>query len=217
VLSPDDTKKGGSTRPIGQPAFEILATLPRVAACPYVLLAACGGGLPHGFRRIAKRAGVTGVTAHTLRHSFASTAGDLGYSEPPIAAMLRQAAGSVTGRYIHHLDTVLVDAANRVAARIPAAMTGDAGQDDAGAELMAEMSDAELALWADGDEFEKWLSVLLPFDVNSRIARPRQTVGHRCTPEISSRSRPRPRRGHASRFAAMPPRRPAAMSRSTKR
>ena len=86
------------------------------------------GGLPHAFRRIARGADLADVTAHTLRHSYASVAGDLGYSEPVIAAMLGHAAGSVTGRYIHHLDTVLIAAANRVAARIDATMSGDAGE-----------------------------------------------------------------------------------------
>jgi len=77
---------------------------------------------------MAKRAGLSGVTAHTLRHSFASTAGDLGYSEPTIAAMLGHSAGSVTGRYIHHLDALLIAAASRVAAGIDAAMSGDTGE-----------------------------------------------------------------------------------------
>jgi integrase len=128
-----DTKEGASTRPIGRRAFEVLANIPRVDGCQYVLPASRGdaghfGGLPHAFRRLAKRAGLTGVTAHVLRHSFASTAGDLGYSEPTIAAMLGHAAGSVTGRYVHHLDAVLIAAASRVSARIDAEMTGDAGE-----------------------------------------------------------------------------------------
>ncbi len=127
-----ETKEGASVRPIGRRAFELLATLPRVDGCPYVLPATRGpghfGGLPHAFRRIVRRAGLEGVSAHTLRHSFASTAGDLGYSEPTIAAMLGHAAGSVTGRYVHIVDTVLVAAASRVAARIDAAMAGDAGE-----------------------------------------------------------------------------------------
>ncbi len=127
-----DTKEGASVRPIGRRAFELLATLPRVDGCPYVLSAARGaghfGGLPHAVRRIAKRAGLEGVSAHTLRHSFASMAGDLGYAEVTISAMLGHAGGSVTSRYIHHLDSVLVAAASRVAARIDAAMAGDAGE-----------------------------------------------------------------------------------------
>jgi len=126
-----DSKEGPSTRPIGRSAFELLKTLPRVDGCPFVLPSVRGaghfGGLPHASRRIARRANLTGVSAHTLRHSFASLAGDLGYSEPTIAAMLGHTAGSVTSRYIHHLDAVLIAAASRVAARIDAAMAGDTG------------------------------------------------------------------------------------------
>ncbi len=123
-----DTKEGASVRPIGRRAFESLGPLPRVENNPYVLPATRGdgpfGGLPHAFRRIAKRAGLTGVTPHTLRHSFASVAGDVGYSEPTIAAMLGHKSGTVTGRYIHIVDTVLIAAASRVAARIDAMMAG---------------------------------------------------------------------------------------------
>lgn len=36
------------------------------------------GGLPNGWRRVAKRAGFSDVTPHTLHHSFASVAADLG-------------------------------------------------------------------------------------------------------------------------------------------
>lgn len=127
-----DTKEGASVRPMGRRVFELLATRPRVEGNPYVLPAMRGaghfGGLPHAFRRIARRAGLTDVSAHTLRHSFASVAGDLGYSEPTIAAMLGHKAATVTGRYVHIVDTVLIAAASRVAARVDATMTGDAGE-----------------------------------------------------------------------------------------
>ena len=64
------------------------------------------------------------MTPHTLRHSFASVAGDLGFTESTIAAMLGHAAGTVTSRYVHHLDSVLVAAADKVATAIHAMMTG---------------------------------------------------------------------------------------------
>jgi integrase len=121
-----DSKEGPSVRPIGRAAFDLLATLPRSG--PYVLPAVRGsgpfGGLPGAFKKIAERAGLPDLTPHVLRHSFASTAGDLDYSEPTIAAMLGHASGSVTTRYIHHLDSVLIAAASRVAARVDAAMNG---------------------------------------------------------------------------------------------
>jgi hypothetical protein len=54
---------------------------------------------------------------------FASVAGDLGYTEPTIAALLGHAAGSVTSRYVHHLDRVLIAAAIGVAGEILRMMT----------------------------------------------------------------------------------------------
>ena len=46
------------------------------------------------------------VTPHTLRHSFASVAADLGYSELTIASLLGHKKASVTSKYAHHADAV---------------------------------------------------------------------------------------------------------------
>ncbi|MCK0196884.1 tyrosine-type recombinase/integrase [Ancylobacter sp. 6x-1] len=123
----EDTKEGASVRPAGRAVFDLLATITRRPGCPYVLPAARGGSefygaLPAGLARIVKRTGLSSVTAHTLRHSYASTAGDLGFSESTIAALLGHAAGTVTSRYVHHLDSVLVAAADRVTDAILAHM-----------------------------------------------------------------------------------------------
>jgi integrase len=69
-------------------------------------------------RRISAEAGLTDVTAHTLRHSFASVAADLGISELVIAGLLGHRLGSVTARYAHAADTTLIAAAERVAAEV---------------------------------------------------------------------------------------------------
>ena len=53
-----------------------------------------------------------------LRHSFASTANDLGFTEATIAAMLGHSRGTVTSRYVHHVDSALVAAADAVASQI---------------------------------------------------------------------------------------------------
>jgi integrase len=129
----EDTKEGASTRPIGRRVFDLLSSIERVDGCPYALPAVRGaghfGGLTGAFERLVKRANLEGVTPHTLRHSFASVAGDLGYAEATIATMLGHAAGSVTARYVHHLDAVLVASANRVADRILMMMDGKASAD----------------------------------------------------------------------------------------
>jgi integrase len=57
------------------------------------------------------------VTPHTLRHSFTSLAADLGYSEPTIAALVGHKGRTITSRYIHAADVVLLAAADRVASR----------------------------------------------------------------------------------------------------
>jgi len=64
------------------------------------------------------------VTPHTLRHSLASIAGDLGYSESTIAALIGHKGQSITSRYVHAADAVLLAAADAVAARIGALMGG---------------------------------------------------------------------------------------------
>jgi integrase len=64
-----------------------------------------------------------GVTPHALRHTFASIAGELGFSELTIAGLLGHAAGSVTAGYVH-LDQALVSAADRVAGVIADALDG---------------------------------------------------------------------------------------------
>jgi integrase len=122
----EETKEGSSTRPIGSPAFQILTGIEQGDGCPYVLPGVRGdgpyGGLQDGWTRLAEHAGLPQITPHTLRHSYASVAADLGYSEATIAAMLGHAKGTVTSRYMHHLDSVLIAAADRVARTIESFM-----------------------------------------------------------------------------------------------
>lgn len=122
-----ETKQGASIRPIGRPAFDVLGKIAKNRSATFILVAVKGkgpfGGMPGAWRRLASRAGLPDVTPHTLRHSFASVAADLGFSESTIAAMIGHAVGSVTGRYMHHLDSVLIAAADKVARTIYEYMT----------------------------------------------------------------------------------------------
>jgi integrase len=126
----EDSKEGASVRPIGGAAVAVLDGLSRDAASSFVLPAARGSGsfasLPDALERIVAHAGLEGVTAHTLRHSFASTAGDLGFSDSTIGAMLGHAGSTVTSRYVHHLDAVLIAAADKVSKQIAASMSAPA-------------------------------------------------------------------------------------------
>ncbi|MEQ8446940.1 MAG: tyrosine-type recombinase/integrase [Pelagibacterium sp.] len=124
----EDSKEGATVRPIGRAAFDIIEKAERFGDNPNVLPGqrrnAPYRGLAGALPRIMERAGLEDVTAHTLRHSFASVAGDLGYADGTIAALLGHAAGTVTSRYVHRLDTVMVAAANKVSSEIWRQMTG---------------------------------------------------------------------------------------------
>jgi integrase len=67
------------------------------------------------------------ATLHSLRHSFAGVAEQLGATIPTIAALLGHRVGGVTGGYIlKRVDLLLVDTANRVGRHIEHLMQGDA-------------------------------------------------------------------------------------------
>ena len=73
--------------------------------------------------RVCEKARLADVTPHTLRHTFASLAGDLGFSELTIAALLGHSARGVTQRYIH-IDEALRMTADRVAAEMADILDG---------------------------------------------------------------------------------------------
>jgi integrase len=58
------------------------------------------------------------VTAHVLRHSFASVAHDLDLSELTIGTLIGHKSHSVTSRYVHSADAVLLAAADKVAGEV---------------------------------------------------------------------------------------------------
>lgn len=112
-----DTKSGAQTRVIGTAAIDLLRAQPTTKS-PFFFPADWGDGHFIGavrvLDRVCTRAGLVDVTPHTLRHTFASLAGDLGFSELTIAALLGHAARGVTQRYIH-IDEALRMAADRIA------------------------------------------------------------------------------------------------------
>jgi integrase len=115
-----DTKTGRSVRPLSNAACDLLRALPRTDAP--VFQATRGDGpmarFPKFWGRIAKLGGLPAdVTPHTLRHSFASLAGDLGYSESTIGTLIGHKGQSITSRYVHAADAVLLAAADAVANR----------------------------------------------------------------------------------------------------
>jgi integrase len=121
-----DSKEGKSIRPLAADAGRLLAKLTNDSR--YVLPGNAPDkpfvGLPKAWPRIVGKANLPDLTPHGLRHAFASVAVDLGYSEPTIAALLGHGTHSITGRYLHHLDSALLAAADKVAGEIAAMMAG---------------------------------------------------------------------------------------------
>ena len=122
-----DTKTGRSMRPLSHAACDVLRGLSRTGEL--VFPATRGDGRMSGFRKLWDRIAKLGhlpvdLTPHVLRHSYASLAGDLGYSEPTIAALVGHKGRSITSRYTHVADAVLLAAADAVAKRT-AELMGD--------------------------------------------------------------------------------------------
>lgn len=112
-----DTKSGAQIRVIGQAAIDLLLDQPKTKS-PFFFPADWGEGHFIGvvrvLDRVCQKAGLSDITPHTLRHTFASLAGDLGFSELTIAALLGHSARGVTQRYVH-IDEALRMTADRVA------------------------------------------------------------------------------------------------------
>ena len=126
-----DTKSGAQLRPIGAPAAAMLGSLPRADGARFVFPADRGNGhfvgLPRVLARLCGRAGLSGITVHVLRHSFAAAAAEMGFSELTIAGLLGHSVPGVTARYAHVPDRALITAADQVSARIAATLDGGVG------------------------------------------------------------------------------------------
>jgi integrase len=124
-----DTKSGPQLRALGQAALDHLADLPK-SKSPYFFAADIGNGhfvgLVRVLDRLCEKAGLADVTLHTLRHTFGSVAGDLGFSELIIGALLGHSARGVTQRYVH-IDEALRLAADRTANEIARMLDGRVG------------------------------------------------------------------------------------------
>lgn len=126
-----DTKTGKQTRAFGQGALNLLSYIKDTSNSPWVFPSPRNNGhlvgLPKVFKRIRPlkideetKKPLLGeeITLHTLRHSFASMAADMGFTELTIAGLLGHSLGGVTNRYSHNVDSSLVSAADKVSLRI---------------------------------------------------------------------------------------------------
>jgi integrase len=123
-----DSKEGASTRAIGLPVVEYLESRWTAKAGSYVFPGQgddnAFGSFPNHWEKILRDTPLADITPHVLRHSFASVANDLGFTEVTIAALVGHAKGSVTSKYIHTLDAALIMAADTISGYIQGLLEG---------------------------------------------------------------------------------------------
>ena len=122
-----DTKTGRSMRPLSRASCDVLREMPRSG--PLVFPATRGDGPMKGFRKLWNRILKLGemaadVTPNVLRHSFTSLGADLGYSDITIGAIVGHKGRTITSRYIHSADAVLLSAADAISDQTAALMAG---------------------------------------------------------------------------------------------
>ena len=123
-----DSKEGSSVRPVGLPVVEYLEEERPQRTGTYVFpgqgIDNVVGNFPQSWKKLFKDTPLWDVTPHVLRHSFASIANDLGFTEITIAALIGHAKGSVTSKYVHTLDSTLIMAADTVSGYVKALLEG---------------------------------------------------------------------------------------------
>ncbi|MEH6629600.1 MAG: site-specific integrase [Halopseudomonas aestusnigri] len=123
----DDTKTGRQIRPVASVFLNILLDLPWRNDSEWVFPSLTNKGPLSDVRKVllkvCKAAELEGVSAHVFRHSFATVAHELGFSELTIGGLIGHASHSITSRYAHHVDSALLQAANRVGTEISKRLT----------------------------------------------------------------------------------------------
>jgi integrase len=109
----EDTKTGKSARALSGAAIDLIRAQPKHGI--YVFESENGRPIPAMRFHWLKLRMPSDITPHTLRHSFASLAADLGLADHTIAGLLGHARQSITSRYTHLADKALIEAADLVA------------------------------------------------------------------------------------------------------
>lgn len=119
-----DSKTGKKTIVLGAPALDVLAGLPR--ASEFVVAgddpSKPRADLKRPWAVVSKRAGLSGVRIHDLRHTHASIGAGAGLGLPIIGRLLGHAQASTTARYAHLDADPLRRASETISKRIAAAL-----------------------------------------------------------------------------------------------
>ena len=129
LLELDDSKTGKSIRPLGAAAVVLLKSIDKQDGSDFIFPAERGAlhfqGTKTIWSRAIDKAGLPGVTPHTLRHTVGSTAISTGEALALTGAILGHANPRSTAIYAHVQNDPSRRAANRVTKKIAAALAGD--------------------------------------------------------------------------------------------
>jgi integrase len=112
IATLNETKTGRSIRPLSAEVVKLIDALPR--NCEYVFALATGRPIANLNQQFIKLGLSREITPHSLRHSFASLAADLGLPDHTISRLLGHTQSSITSRYIH-MEKSIIEASDLVA------------------------------------------------------------------------------------------------------
>jgi integrase len=121
-----DSKTGRKTIILNAPALAVLNGLERIS--PHVIPGDDPKHPRHDLKRpwdaVTRRAGLTGVRLHDLRHTYASFGAGGGLGLPIIGRLLGHAQATTTARYAHLDNDPLRRASEAIAGQLSAALDG---------------------------------------------------------------------------------------------
>lgn len=166
-----DTKTGKNIRPIGTAALAVLRTIKRTEESDHVFPADRGDGYFKGYKtpwkKAIEKAGLPGVTPHTLRHTMGSTAISSGEAMAFTGAILGHANPRSTAIYAHVQHSPARSAADRVAERIASALAGicaevEAPAPDADEVLLRKIAERLIQGGPEAERLRIVISALVP-------------------------------------------------------
>ncbi|MFK8253126.1 tyrosine-type recombinase/integrase [Ancylobacter terrae] len=128
LLHLPDSKTGAKAIVLAAPALEVLATVPVIEGCPYVVagdkLDRPRSDLKRPWELVTRAAELEGVRLHDLRHTYASHGAAVGMGLTIVGRLLGHADVKTTNRYSHFDADPLRRAANAVGSALSAALDG---------------------------------------------------------------------------------------------
>jgi integrase len=121
-----DSKTGAKTVVLAAPALQVLANVPHIERCPYVIAGEDPkkprSDLKRPWTLVTRAADLEGLRIHDLRHSYASHGATAGMGLTIVGRLLGHADVKTTNRYSHFDADPLRRAANAIGSALTAAM-----------------------------------------------------------------------------------------------